>query len=165
MLRAAFLICLSVLSSFPADAANWKTNNHKDPMTGLNRVQKTIEAREGGVTLVAQISGYGESDNLVGGRSTQMLDLDIQNHLLRAKINGTLYWALVERAGKEFRDFIFIYACEAKPGPDFGCAKEDTPPFDPQIRGESLLNLLLNAKEIKLELPLYRKGDIIRTFR
>lgn len=133
-------------------------------MSGVVKTQKSLISTDGGVTLVAQISGYGKSDSLVWGYSKDMLDLNWNHNNLRVRIDGKLFWFGTKRAGKEFRDFIFVYACEAIPGPDYGCLKEGSA-FDYLIEDERLLNLIMQAKEIRLELPYYRKGNLIKTFK
>jgi len=157
------LIGMLVLASSASNAANWKTKTFKDEMSGVTRIEKSLVAVEGDVTLFIQVSGYGKNDNIIWGRSKNMLDLHWKHENLRIKIDGKLYRFGTSPTGKDYREFIFGYACLAAPGPDFECAREDA--SDYLIKDEQLVNLLVQAKEIKLELPFYRKGNLIKTFR
>lgn len=163
-LRTTIFALIILMMSCGAYAANWKSKTYKDEMSGVAKVQKVCVATDGDVTLVAQISGYGQNDNLVWGYSKSMLDLHWQHDNLRVKVDGRLYWFGTKRTGKDFREFIFSYACEAESGPDYGCAKEKES-TDYLIQNDRLLNLLLEAKEIKLELPFYKRGNVIKTFK
>lgn len=163
-LQTSTFAAILFFTSVYAYGANWKSKTYKDEMSGLTKVQKICVAVEGDVTLVAQVSGYGDNDNLVWGYSKAMLDLNWRHNNLRVKLDGKLYWFGTKQTGKDFREFLFSYACEAEPGPNYGCAREKDS-HDYLIQNEKLLNLLFEAKEIKLELPFYRKGDVIKTFK
>lgn len=158
-----FFIAILMIFSINVNATPWTDRKNIDEMSGSHEYKKFKKSLNGSSMLHIQISGYGEGNNnlvWISDEDTIYLLSDLE--ALRINLDSIRYWVLGKVSIKNRKQFIFYYMCKASDVVEFECLDDSE---DGQIRRQELVQKILQAKEIKIELPSYPSGSRIRVFR
>ncbi len=158
------VILTVVLCSYciTSPALTFKTEKFKDEMNGKTKTLKSVISTDKSTTIYIQFDGYDKDENkVVVGVNNKILGFGRHTNI-RVRVDDVRYSFGVGLVGDNYKEFIFKYACKVKEGSDHACL-EDTVNY--LLEDERLADLLIEAKRVKLELPLYRENPSIKEFR
>lgn len=146
-----------------AIADRWIDSKNKDEMSGAIQVKKYKRSIDGKTTIHLQISGYGEGyDNVAWISDSELIYTFKDISAFRINLDKNKFWVIGEVDRKSSKNFIFVYICQASEEINFECLENS---YENQIRDKELIDKLLAAKEMKIELPSYPDGRRIRIFK